>query len=135
MIVFYRVPKQMQLSVSTVVINDPCRNSSWSLANTVIYVINFRTFTMINDVMLVVKLCLVFYIKTGAKLFPCVCNLCLYDSEEDYIIFSVMILQECFLYLLSKEGSKDVAFVQFLPLVYYYQWKWGFWYHFSGVCF
>ena len=81
---------------------------------------------MINDVMLVVKLCLVFYIKTGAKLFPCVCNLCLYDSEEDYIIFSVMILQECFLYLFSKEGSKDVAFVQFLPLVYYYQWKWGF---------
>ena len=51
---------------------------------------------------------------------------CLYDLEEDYVIFSVMILRECFLDLLAKEGSKYVFFVQFVPLMYYYQWKWGF---------
>ena len=62
---------------------------------------------MIYDVMLVLKLRLDFYIKAGAKLFHCVCNLCLYDLEEDCAIFSVMNLQEGFLYLLGKEGSKD----------------------------
>ena len=46
--------------------------------------------------------------------------MCLYDLEEDYVIFSVVILQECFLYLLGKEGSEDVVFVQFLTLLYYF---------------
>ena len=39
--------------------------------------------------------------------------MCLYDLEEDYVIFSVMILQECCLYLLGKEGSKDVFLFNF----------------------
>ena len=56
MIVFCRVSKQMRLSVSTVVINDPFRNSSWSFANIVIYTINFRTFTMRYNVILVLKI-------------------------------------------------------------------------------
>ena len=34
--------------------------------------------------------------------------MCLYDLEEDYVIFSVMILQECFLYLLGKEVSERI---------------------------
>ena len=44
----------------------------------------------------------------------------IYDLEEDHVIFSVVILQECFLYLLGKEGSEDVVFVQFLTLLYYF---------------